>query len=304
LCRSKQNAIALSSIIKKNPLDNTDLKYHVNRVLDNQVSTVDFQGGLRFKGNVIVLPVCDCAFFTSTRIICECICSVAHMIGYNIDDPKNIYPYWLVYNHPRWGDACKSKRLSPLYDYMPNYDPPLSSKQGVLDMSESASCAEDPMVQLNSKVYDKLGDMFHVAQNERVMKLRDAFEKMSVVAIKSPQKFKHALSHLVSLESFLSSMQDGDHHSIVRMNAIEKSRGRHAKAHLENKSALKIVTNQLAIKVMNSTFNTSKDGSTNKRKRTTSCLTCKDHFKEPASVYMGHRSNSSKCPHYIKNLQP
>jgi hypothetical protein len=86
-------------------------------VLNNgQWSMVDLEGDVQFCGKIYKCFVCSCPFFTSSWIICECACIAARTQGVTITSASNVHPFWLVYNHPRWNDACKQVGLSSRYD--------------------------------------------------------------------------------------------------------------------------------------------------------------------------------------------
>lgn len=124
---SKSHVIQFSSVMKMNP-DPGCCIYLVRKYPDgHNHTTVNLKGEIMFCGKTYNCVTCSCPFFMSTRRICSCACATAqfawflHKKEFNIDDPENIYPYFLVYNHPKWEGACKQLGLSVHYEYMPNY---------------------------------------------------------------------------------------------------------------------------------------------------------------------------------------
>jgi hypothetical protein len=281
-----------------------DSAYCVRRVdLDNEISIVRLKGTLLFRGSLIVCTTCTCLFFTSSRIICSCACAAARFAGFNIDDPANIYPLYLVYNQPRYEDGCAQARLSPIMEYMPNYFPVVRDN-GVNPCQEAPS-AEKDMIAFNTQIFDALGTLDHLNEAARVVKFKELCASLQPVACQSALHFKHAAAAIIGCTNQLSSMQKGNT-GAIRMSAIEKSRGRKAKDIFDNKSALrpskkvKGDTNDVAdsgmSKVVVPSFSASGASKTN-------CTTCRDIFKETCEVYAGHRSGSSKCPHRYHNPQ-
>lgn len=303
LKQSKINAIKLSEVKKIHPEDSHDFKYSVRRShLDNGQSIVDLKGTLTFRGENVICVTCTCPFFTSSRIICPCACAAAQMAEYNIDMAANIYPFWLVYNHPRYKDACARAGLSPITDTMPNYFPPLQADRVGVSKPASAD-PQDDMVQLNSRIFDNLGTLDHLREAERVVKFKDLCTKLQAVACQSPLHFKHAAAALIGLTNRLSSMQKGNTGAIY-MSAVARQSGRTASNALDNKSSLcankkrkldPMAAN--AIKSITSSLPSLKGKATTK---TTNCSVCRSK-NEPETVYAGHRKDSSRCPHNPSN---
>jgi hypothetical protein len=206
LKQSKINAIKLSDVKKINPDDPQNFKYTVHRSqLDNAQSIVDLKGTLSFRDDNVICVTFTCPFFTSARIICSCACAATQTANHDIHMAGNIYPFWLVYNHPRYKDACLRVGLSPKTDTMPNYFPPCQADK-VEESKPSCADRQDDMVQFNSRIFDNLGTLDHLNEAARVVKYRDMCTKLQAVACQSPLHFKHAAAVLIGLTNQLSSM--------------------------------------------------------------------------------------------------
>ena len=242
---------------------------------------MDLEGELAFCGNFHQCFTCTCLFFSTTRIICKCICAAARVAKRDIYAPGNIYPYWLVYNHPKWTEACNSLMVED-YKNMPNK---------VFHTTESIDKIHMNMLNIdsmNSKIFDQLGDYSHYPKAQRVVVLREAANDLIDVASLSERQFKIAYAKILGLTNQLSSLKIGSG-AIVRLDAVERSRGRGSKNALDNRSRLSILGRN-------------DDTSVSKlsKARSTNCTICRDKYHEPFSVYHGHRASSSRCPHTIK----
>jgi hypothetical protein len=206
LKQSKINAIKLSDVKKIHPEDSHEFKYTVRRShLDNAQSIVDLKGILSFRGENVICVTCTCPSFTSSRIICPCACAAAQTAKYDIDMAANIYPFWLVYNHPRYKDACSRVGLSPITDTMPNYFPPCQADK-VEDSTPACADPHNDMVQFNSRIFDNPGTLDNLNEAARVVKYKDVCTKLQAVACQSPLHFKHAAAALIGLTKYQISL--------------------------------------------------------------------------------------------------
>jgi hypothetical protein len=245
--------------------------------------------------------------FTSSRIICPCACAAAQFAGFNIDDPANIYPLYLVWHQPRYRDGCREARLSTFMEYMPHFYPPAASTNET-EQHIYPPTAEESMIAFNSQIFDRLGTMDHLNESQRVTKFRELCGTLQDVACQSALHFKHAASAIIASTNQLSSMQKGNT-GAIKMSAVERQRGRRAKSAFENKSALRPAkkskgnncglgvenrVNGVDPKVQIPSFSAAAVSKTH-------CVTCRDYFGEPPEVSGGHRTGSSKCPHRYHN---
>ena len=201
----------------------------------------------------------------------------------------NIYPFWLVYNHPRYKDACSRVGLSPITDTMPNYFPPCQADK-VEESTPASANPHDDMVQFNSRIFDNLGTLDHLNEAARVVKYKDLCTILQAVSCQSPLHFKHAAAAMIGLTNRLSSMQKGNTGAIY-MSAVARQSGRTASNALDNKSSLcankKRKLNPMdanAIKCVTSSLPSLNGKASSK---TTNCSVCR-RMNEPAGVYAGH----------------
>ncbi len=132
--------------------------------------------------------------------------------------------------------------------------------------------------------------MGNLTAAQRVTKVRQAFEPVQKLASKSARNTKMACAYLVELENRLRSQDLYKASVCVRSSAVDSTAGRYSKGMLANHSSLN------RKRKLSSGGKDAKSAPAAKKKRTTRCLTCMNVFKAPASVYIGHRTGSSKCP--------
>ena len=82
-------------------------------------------------------------------MICECACAAATRLGVNIDDVKNVHPYWRIQRHPLWKDVLTTPGL-------PDYPESMYVKQDVME-PPGKSHTFTAMECMNASLYDKLG---------------------------------------------------------------------------------------------------------------------------------------------------
>ncbi len=148
---------------------------------------------------------------------------------------------------------------------------------------------EDVIMRHNSKIFETIGNLGNISEAQRVAKIHEHYNKLEKVAVRSVKSTKYAICSIIELTNRLGSISMT---SIIHVSAIDKARHRHQKHTFKNSSPL----NYLKQKVDNESDNIAFRKSEQKKSRT-NCRVCRDKFKEPATVYSGHKSNSSKCPH-------
>eukprot|EP00985_Skeletonema_marinoi_P032089 scaffold38204_cov153-Skeletonema_marinoi.AAC.1 len=125
-----------------------------------------------------------------------------------------------------------------------------------------------------------MGDMSNMSEAARHTRLRQLSLELEKVAAKTEHSFKRAAAGIIGLTNQLKNVNL----SIpvcVRPSAIDNTRKRLAAHMLENKSSMNFGRTKSACKT---------------RKKKVNCRTCRDIFEQPPSVYMGHASNSKRCP--------
>jgi len=215
--------------------------------------------------------------------------------GKYIDKIDNVHPFYRIWYHPLWKEAIKSLQL---HDYK---DPPYNS----LTQLESTSIAsahdpdplsniklEDTMCCLNSEIFDKIGNLGNISEAQCINKMRENFQKLEKIAVKSTRSTKYAICSIIELTNWLGSLSVSGTNSNITVSAIDKALHRHQKHSLTNLSAL----NYLKRKANTGSEDKTIFAAPSKKKN---CRVCRDHFKEPVEIYSTHRANSSKCPHLI-----
>jgi hypothetical protein len=120
--------------------------------------------------------------------------------------------------------------------------------------------------------------------------MRQHFNKLEKIAVKSVQATKYVICSIIEVTNRLGSLSVSSSNSNIQVSAIDRALHRHQKHSLQNLSALKY----LKRKDTCSNNKTVTAASLNKK----NCRVCCDHFKEPLEIYSTHRANSSKCPHF------
>jgi hypothetical protein len=126
--------------------------------------------------------------------------------------------------------------LSPEYSYLPNQIINYSTEEKMIT-TPSPIDDKQSMIAFNSQIYDQLSNMEHLRKDERIIKLREAYDRPELVSVQSARHFKLSYASIVELINQLTSLQL-DNTAYVKLSAFEKSRGRKAKDSLKNKSSL------------------------------------------------------------------
>jgi hypothetical protein len=207
----------------------------------------------------------------------------------DIDKIDNVHPFYRIWYHPLWKEAIKSCFLSDYEDSpfssFAYLEPP--SNVPLQDHSMSIT-AEDTMRRFNSEIFDKIGHLGNISEAQRVHKMREQFNKLEKIAIKSVHATKYAICGIIEVTNRLGSLSLNSSNLNIQVSAVDKALQRHQKHSLDNSSTLNYLKRkanpQPSVII----------GQQSKR----NCRICRDQFKEPQVIYSSHRGNSSKCPHF------
>ena len=206
--------------------------------------TVNLNGLMKFRGELFRCFTCDCLFFSSTNMMCPHVCRAAQEARVVIPQAEQIAPFHLLYNHPRYYDACVMLGLPTQMNNLPNPMPNHFNAVSTTLSSTPSSCSngtEDAVSMLNSDMYDQLGSKYDsLPKPDRVMKFRAFASKMENLAAKSSTHFKIAICELSGLQNKLSNLNISGPSLNVALDSITRARtrGRPAKGELDNKSYL------------------------------------------------------------------
>eukprot|EP00985_Skeletonema_marinoi_P008555 scaffold3908_cov200-Skeletonema_marinoi.AAC.3 len=257
-------------------------------------STVNTNAEVTFNGIVFDgIMVCDCSMYSSSKLICPCICRVCQHMNVDFKNPKHIHPrYWIVF-HPLYVQALKNLDMSDNKHapWVGKYEPPIE-EEGATAGQNTLKTGENGIVKLRTSIFHELGDFDNHSPAKRVTLLRDLFTDLLSVASSTGQKTKLAAASIVELTNRLGAARLGDEPVCVRATAFDNCRVRYANDMLPQ-SQLKRHRNGVNRTVRRGQRPLSKQGG--KKKTIRHCRLCRSKG-HPASVSAGHRSNSSKCP--------
>ena len=221
-----------------------------------------------------------CPFYNSCLCICPCACAAAQRAQIDINDPKHAHPRYLIGYHPLWPIALTDLSLAD-YD-----DAPWSSHMRIAPAGQSSeptsSSTEDAILCARTQIYDSMGSMTELKEAQQITKIRSMFEPCLKLGAQSPRNCKMACAYLVELENRMRIGGGTQTPSLpVRMTAVD--------------SALSRNVNYMGVNLANRNYRKKR-----KIERPTiskrGCRTCRDVFREGPSVYIGHRSGSTRCP--------
>ena len=156
------------------------------------------------------------------------------------------------------------------------------------------------MQHVNSEIFAKIDIYGNIPEAQRVAKLRQHFNHLEKIAVKSVHSTKLAITSIIEITNRIGSLSLTSTNSILHASttAIDKARNRHLKHSLQNASAL----NYLKRKSESMSEVVTKN--TLSKKKQSNCTICRDVFHMPEEVYSTHRGKSSKCPNNKKNIPP
>ncbi len=112
-------------------------------------------------------------------------------IGMDIDKIENVHQFYCIWYHPLWKETIKSLQLS---DYK---DSPFYSVTNLEPTSNGP--AQDPLSNItlentiwshNSEIFNKIGHLGNISEAQRINKMREHFNKLEKIAVKSVQSTK------------------------------------------------------------------------------------------------------------------
>ena len=294
LKNAKVASLKYSSVQQINPLFTT--QFLVKEKDTNTVACqVNLDTTILWRGEQFRIVTGTCSYFLSTRMICPCACAAMQRVSMDIDKIDNVHPFYRIWYHPLWKEAIKSLYLS---DYK---DSPYSSSGSLEPISnvpvQDPSCSidtEDTMQRFNSEIFDKIGHLGNISEAKRIHKMREQFNMLEKIAVKSVQATKYAICGIIEVTNRLGSLSLNSTNLNIQVSAVSKALQRHQKHSLENSSTLNFLKRKA--NPQSSVIS----GQQSKR----NCRICRDQFKEPQEIYSSHRGNSSKCPHYNGLPQP
>jgi hypothetical protein len=200
-------------------------------------------------------------------------------------------PFYQVWFHPLWKEALKGIQLSN-YKNLPFYPSPslnCTSSNGTVPVSNLNQ--EDTMHRYNSEIFQTIGNLGNISESQRVAKMREHFNKLEKISVKSVKSTKYAICAIIEVTNRLGSISMTLSNSNIYVSAIDKARQYHQKHTLQNSSPLKYLKGKVKNASDDNLFAKSAP-----KKRRSNCKVCCDQFKEPPAIYPTYRSNSSKCP--------
>ncbi len=150
---------------------------------------------------------------------------------------------------------------------------------------------EDTIQSHNLEIFEKIGYLGNISEAQCINKMREHFNKLEKIAVKSVQSTKYAICSIIEVTNRLGSISVSSSNTNIQVSAIDKTLRRHQKHSLQNSSALKYLKRKINTSNNNKTV-------TEFPLKKKNCRLCRDHFKEPPEIYSTHCANSSKCPHF------
>lgn len=77
---------------------------------DGDLSCVNLDTKIVHRGDVYIIPTCNCGYYCSSFRICKCIVKALVTSGRKILVVSNIHPYHLLHKHPLWPDGLRHAR--------------------------------------------------------------------------------------------------------------------------------------------------------------------------------------------------
>jgi hypothetical protein len=204
----------------------------------------------------------------------------------------NVHPFYRIWYNPLSKEAIKSLQLSD-YKNSPYYSLTIlepTSNAAAQDPLSNITL-EDTMRCFNSEIFDKKCHLSNISESQRINKMREHFNKLEQINVKSVQSTKYAICSIIEVMNQLGSLSVSCSNSNIQVSAIDRALHRHQKHSLQNLSDLKYLKRKVDTC---SNKKTATAASLNKK----NCRVCCDHFKESLEINSTHRANSSKCPHF------
>jgi hypothetical protein len=99
LKNSKVAAMKYSYVVQTNPLCTTQFL-----VKESDTCTVACEVNLdaivSWRGEQFRIVTGTCSYYSSTQMICPCVCATMKQIGMDIDKIDNVHPFYCIWYHP------------------------------------------------------------------------------------------------------------------------------------------------------------------------------------------------------------
>ena len=251
----------------------------------SEVSLVEFNSPIYWKGREYSITKCSCPYFQSTLLLCPCACAACQRTNVDIDDCSHYHPrFWIGY-HPLYHQALANLGVD-------DFDDPPWVKLSNVGCNQNPSrthqeSMNDIILRNRTQIFNELPNMAKFKACERMVKLRQECDACVKIGMKSATSTKLMLAYVVELRNRLEAENMKEASLCVKMTASERSINRHGNymdINLANKKNLKRKRTGV------------------KAKKSRSCTTCRDVFHMPASVHVGHRARSSRCPNRNRKI--
>lgn len=116
----------------------------------------------------------------------------------------NVHPFYRIWYHPLWKEACKSLFLSDYEDspyYSSGHWEPTSN-----DNVQDPLCiitAKNTMQRFNLEIFNNMGHLGNISEAQRVHKMREQFNKLEKLAAKSVKATKYAICGIIEVTNRL-----------------------------------------------------------------------------------------------------
>ena len=212
-------------------------RYSVTKA-DESMSTVDMATKIVHLGNVYCIASCDCSYWKSTMIHCQCIIRcISECEDVDVDDIKLVHPLFHVERHPLWALALKKVKLENYDDFLFNNSPSLQCAEST--NAQLAGWDNSNVHVVPSSIWDRI-ETIPAAEDARISMVRESFKIVeSKVGRGNSDVCKMALARLVQLANELEGMIDphtGE--GIDYREPITKIAKKKAKAKDKNLSAM------------------------------------------------------------------
>jgi hypothetical protein len=97
---------------------------------------------------------------------------------------------------------------------------------------------DDIIIRQNSKIFETIGNLGNISEAQQVAKMREHYNKLGKIAVKSVKSTKHAICSTIELTNRLGSISMTSSNFIIHVSAIDKARHRYQKHTLKNLSPL------------------------------------------------------------------
>ena len=258
---------------------------------------VNFKKKITWHGREFTIIACACNYYESGLCFCPGICKGCQERKIDVHDPKHHHPRNFIGFHPMYPVALA--RLA-MVDYS---DAPWSSYFHVAPIgvpvrpetsgNDSSKEGEMCIARARTEIFDNLGDFGNLSAAQRISKLQETFQGVQKIAAKTTRDTKVACAYLVELENRLKNQTPYKASVSIRTTAVDSACSRYSTQMLKNH----------AKKPKKRKANSDFESEPCRKRKRMGCKTCRDVFKEKKSIYLGHRSTSTKCPNRDRRVE-